>query len=455
MDAKLQLLLAITWQHGEGDGLTRFDDLAKSVKEKVAGCSEIFESDRDQEIAELQILDSLQEARRLPEAERVDRLLGGWTMLPTNTDLAQLHRETAAPYLIARIFVAEARKGFEARVDHRAIAARLRREISALGKHERFPFYVPALAECFMELARRPGHVTDAEITLEVARYEKEAERLAADKQRIKRNEIVAQLLPAAEQISLQIDKSYSWGDLAINARGMTSLNTLGIYTQLNYHGLVTDARFSPKSVKTPIIPADTFQKEMTIWFLRVSALVYSGDDRETRILRHSIINSERADVRIYGKPVLNSLVLLVPLDAEEHDIEKQLALLLIKLDSSWRRRDVDLAKSARFLEKLPVSLRDLVVSHGMRRKIIRTKKTLLFCLAGLIAENIYRYQHKHVKFLEAKGRRTRADIDEYVAGLLKERGFQYSAETLRRKRTQWRREFLERVPEIFGLGDA
>ncbi|SCW81380.1 hypothetical protein [Pseudomonas sp. NFACC05-1] len=455
MDAKLQLLLAITWQHGEGDGLTRLDDLANSVKEKVAGCSEIFESDRDQEIAGLQILDALQEARRLPEAERVGHLLDGWAILPTNTDLAQLHRETAAPYQIARTLVAEAKRDFEARVDHRAIAATLRRCISALGKQEQFPFYVPALAACFMELARRPGHVTDEEITLEVARYEKEAERIAADKQRIKRNEIVAELLPAAERICLQIDQSYSWGDLAINARGITSLSTLGIYTQLNYYGLVTDAHFSPKYVKTPIIPADTFHKEMTIWFLRVSTLMYSGDDRETRILRRSIVDSERADVRVYGKRVLDSLVLLVPLDDEENDIEKQLALLLIKLDSSWRRRNVDLVKSARFLEKLPVSLRDLVVSHGMRRKVIRTKKTLLFCLAGLIAENVYRYRHKHVKLLEANGRRTRADIDEYVADLLKEHGFQYSAETLRRKRSQWRREFLERVPEIFGLGDA
>lgn len=455
MDAQLQLLLAITWQHGEGDGLTPFDDLAISVKERVAGCPEIFQSETDQEIAGLQILDALQEARRLPETDRVGHLLGGWAILPTNTDLALLHRETEAPHLIARTFVAEAKKDLDARFDHRAIAARLRRGIRALGEHERFPFYVPALAECFMELAIRPGHVTDEEITLEVSRYEKEAERIATDKQRIKRNEIVAELLPAAERICLQIDQSYSWGDLAINSRGMTSLSILRRYTQLNYHGLVTDAHFSSKSVKTPIIPADIYKREMTIWFLRASALMYSGTDKETRILRRSIVDSERSNVRVYGKRVLDSLVLIVPLDDETHDIEKQLALLLIKLDSSWRKRDVDLTKSARFLEKLPASLCDLVVSHGMRRKVIRTKKDLLFCLAGLIAENVYRYRHRHVKLLEAKGRRTRTDIDEYVAELLKEHGFHYSAETLRRKRSQWRREFLERVPEIFGLGDA
>lgn len=455
MDAKLQLLLAITWQHEEDDALTRLDDLAKSVKEKVAECPEIFKSERDREIAGLQILDALQETRRLPEAERVDHLLGGWAVLPTNTNLARLHRETQAPQLIARTLVAEAKRDFESRADHRAIAATLHRCISALGKQKQFPFHVPALAACIMALGRRPGHVTDEDITVEVARYEKEAERIAADKQRIKRNELVAELLPAAERICLQIDQSYSWGDLAVVARTMTSLSVLGTYTQLNYYGLVSDAHFSPKAVKAPIIPADVFHKEMTIWFLRVSTLMYSGDDRETRILRRSIVDSERADVRVYGKQVLDSLVLIVPTNDEAHDIEKQLSLLLLKLDSKWRKRNVDLVESAKFLESLPATLRDLVVSHGLRRKVIRSKKTLLFCLAGLIAENVYRYRHKHKKSLEAKGIRTRADSDEYVAELLKEHGFHYSAETLRRKRSQWRREFLERVPEIFGFGDA
>ena len=207
--------------------------------------------------------------------------------------------------------------------------------------------------------------------------------------------------------------------------------------------------------MKAPIIPADVFHKEMTIWFLRVSTLMFSGDDREPRILRRSIVDSERADVRVYGKQVLDSLVLIVPTNDEAHDIEKQLSLLLLKLDSKWRKRNVDLVESAKFLESLPATLRDLVVSHGLRRKVIRSKKTLLFCLAGLLAENVYRYRHKHKKSLEAKGIRTRADSDEYVAELLKEHGFHYSAETLRRKRSQWRREFLERVPEIFGFGDA
>ena len=243
MDAKLQLLLAITWQHEEDDALTRLDDLAKSVKEKVAECPEIFKSERDREIAGLQILDALQETRRLPEAERVDHLLGGWAVLPTNTNLARLHRETQAPQLIARTLVAEAKRDFESRADHRAIAATLHRCISALGKQKQFPFHVPALAACIMALGRRPGHVTDEDITVEVARYEKEAERIAADKQRIKRNELVAELLPAAERICLQIDQSYSWGDLAVVARTMTSLSVLGTYTQLNYYGLVDLSR--------------------------------------------------------------------------------------------------------------------------------------------------------------------------------------------------------------------
>lgn len=454
MDALLQFLLATTWQNERSNGLSRLRDLAKSVQEKLAECTDVFESQRDRTVAASQILDALQDARRSPGTEQSHHLLSDWAMMPTDMNLPCLHRETAAPYQVAMTLVTEAKRDFEAQLSRAEIVAKLRRTIRDIGERERFPFHVPTLTSCIIDLASRPGNVLETELLNEVGRYEKEAERLATNTQQIKRMQIIDELLPVAEGVCLQIDQSYSWSTLAISGAGKTSLMALGVYTQLNFYGLVNDARFSRQAVKAPI-PADIFHREFNIWFMRASTLMFSGDDRETRTLRRSIVDAERADVHVYGKRVLDSLVLLIPLDDDEHDIERQLALLLVKLDSAWRRRHFNLEAYAKFLEKLPASLRNIVVNNGMPRKVVSTKKTLLFCLAGLIAENIYRYQDRHETLLGTESIKNRSDIDAYVAVLLKEHGFQYNAETLRRRRTKWRRKFLDSVPEIFGLDEA
>lgn len=455
MDAQLQALLAITWQHRKNEGVTRLHELAKLTEEKVAECTTIFKSDRDQESAVMRILDALQHACRRPEPKRSAHFLSDWAITPTGMDLPGLHRETTAPFQVVSVLVTEAKRELEARVSRAKVLAKLRGCIREIGEQERFPFHVPSLADCIVELASRPGPVLAAEVANDVASYEKEAEQLALNTQYIKRMEIAAELLPIAQSICIQIDQCYPWSEIANSAAGMTSLKALEMYTHLNYHDFVSDARFSHHHVKIPKVPAAKFRKNMTIWMMRASALMFSGPDKETRTLQLSIVDAERADVRIYGKRLLDSLVMIVPLDDDTHDIESQLALLLIRLDAIWRRRGLDVKASAKFLEKLPQSLRDLVVNHGMRRKVIRSKKSLMFCLAGLVAENIYQFRDQHKEFLLSKGITTRAHIDEYVAGLLKEHGFQYTAETLRRKRSQWCREFLDRVPGIFGLDET
>lgn len=456
MDAELQLLLAMTWEHEQGNGLTQLRNLSELVKQKVRESSHIFEKERDQETAAWTILNSLQHANnRSADEKGLSYSLLDWSISPANKDLLRLHRETKAPFSVAVALAMEAKAAIDDRVPKGRIMQEMRRRIRLIGEREQFPFHVPALAACIMAIASRPGRIVQSELIADVESYEKGVESIATDSARIKRMELVAELLPTAQQIRLKIDQCYSWSDLAHFDGRRTSLKALAYYTQLNHYGYVADARFSPQRVAVNIIPSDLFHSQFNIWFLRASTLMFSGDDRETRILRRSIVDSERANVRVYDKRVLDSLALLVPLDDPKHDIGRQLALFLMRLNLEWKKRQIEPKDSAEFLEKLPVSLRDLVISHGMRRKIVSSKKTILYCLAGLIAENVYRYRHQYKDLLVPLRIKTRADVDDYVAKRIYEHGFQYNAETLRRRRAKWHREFLDRVPEIFGLDDA
>lgn len=456
MDAELQLLLAVTWEGEQGDGLAQLRELSKLVEKKVEESPHIFNTKQDRKMATRKILDALQNARRdsIKSNEPTYSSLD-WSTSPVNIDLRRLHRETKAPFQVALQLTSEAKDAINNRIPKTFIEHELRSRIRFLGEREQFPFHVAAFAACIMSIASRPGKILQSELTAEVAHYESSVEGFVADLDSIKRMELVAELLPNAKTIRLKIDLSYSWADLVDYGTHRTSLKALQLYTQLNHYGYVADARFSQKRVTAKILPPDFFLNQFSIWFLRASTLLFSGDDRETRALRHSIVNSERADVRVYGKRVHNSLVLLVPIEDAKHDIERQLALFLMQLNTAWKRQHMEPEESAEFLEKLPVSLRGLVISHGMRRKIASSKKTILYCLAGLIAENVYRYRHMNEPLLGANGIKNRADIDEYVAKKICEYGFQYNAETLRRRRAKWRREFLDRVPEIFGLYDV
>jgi len=456
MDAELQLLLTTTWEHERGNGLAQLQNLSKLVKEKVSEASHIFGVEEDQKTATWRVLNSLQHASSIvANAHSPSHSLLDWSVSPANKDLPRLHRETKAPFYVSVALTSEAKAAIDDRVPAGYVSQEIRSRVRLIGEREQFPFHVPALAACIMKIASRRGRIVQSELAAEVENYEKTIEDIAADPARIKRMELVAELLPIAKEMRLKIDQCYSWSDLAHFSERHTSLLALKYYAQLNHYKYVSDARFSPQRVAIKLIPPDVFHSQFTIWFLRASTLMLSGHDRETRILRRSVLHSEQANVRVYGKSVLDSLALLVPLDDPQHDIGRQLALLLMRLNSEWRKRYMDPKESAEFLEKLPVSLRDLVISHGMRRKIVSSKKTVLYCLAGLIAENAYKYRSQNKALWEPLGIKTRAEIDDYITKQIYEHGFQYSAETLRRRRSRWHRDFLDRVPEIFGLNDA
>ncbi|WP_186150766.1 hypothetical protein [Burkholderia gladioli] len=453
MDAYLQFLLAVTWQRRQGNGLERLIDLSQQVRGKVDASAGIFESDRERAIATSQILNSLQDARRPLGPGRRSHSLEDWTAPPSDVDLPRMHQENEDSLLnFARTLMVQVKRDFEARVPLRTLTSWVGGPIRAIGKDLPFPFHVPALADCIVYLASRPGHVTERELCTEVARYQQVAERLAANKKLIARLQIAAELRSTADEIRIQIDQSYEWDTLVDHVTD-TSLKALDLYARMNLHGRVNDGRFSPEAMKTKPIPTAEFDRLFNSWFVRGLTLSFSGDDRETRAMRRSILDSERANVRVYGRPVLDSLVLLVPCDDRTLDIERQLALFLMRLDSKWRNRHLGPSESGAFFDSLPEGLRDLVANHGIRRKIVDTKKPILFCLAGLIAENLYRDRHS-TNLKGVSPVRTWADTDDYVAALLNERGFAYSAETLRRGRPRFRREFLNRVPDIFGFDE-
>jgi len=455
MDAHLQLLLATTWENEKGSGLQQLRQLAENVSERIAQASDVFETERDRYVAVQKILNTLQYASQTDLAlDRSSYSMDDWSVSPVGQDLPRLHSEARAPFQVVTALASEAKEAMGYRMPQSIISKEIRARIRMLGEREHFPFHVPALAACVMVIASRSGKILESEVAREVANYERAAEELLADSKRMKRMELVTEFLPSARKLSLTIDKAYSWGDLADRGAKRTSLQALGDYTQLNHYGHVSDARFSPQRVSVNILPSDFFYSTFTIWFLRASTLMFSGDDRETRVLRRSIVNSERADVRVNGRKVRDSLVLMVPLDDGHHDIERHIALFLMRLNNTWQSRHMGPRESAEFLEKLPHGLRDLVSGYGMQRKFCDSKKSILYGLCGLIAETTYRYRDRHRSILGPLGVKTRGDIDEYVAKEIYRFGFQYNAETLRRRRSTWRREFLDRVPEVFGLDE-
>jgi hypothetical protein len=91
---------------------------------------------------------------------------------------------------------------------------------------------------------------------------------------------------------------------------------------------------------------------------------------------------------------------------------------------------------------------------QGVQRRLFASKKQILLCACGLLAEVLYdRRSHISGKsIVDGAKLTTREDVDEYAAKLLHAEGFSYTAETLRRNRSRFRKEFLEAIPKIFDL---
>lgn len=456
MDAYLQLLLALTWQHSQSDGLKRLVALRKQVVQKIDASPHVFKSERERSIATMHILNSLQDARRCPVSDRSVHPLHQWTTSPSSIDLHCLHRQCEDNFsnAVAEL-VSAARIRMESRVARQDLTNWIGRAICAMAEDLGIPLYVPALADLIVYLASQPGYSPASDLHTELSRYQQLAERLSENKNLIIRSQIVAELRPLADDISLRIDRSYAWAELASFTKE-TSLKALGLYTQLNLHGRIKDGRFSHNIMRKEAMPSVDFERVFNPFFVRGLTFLMSGDDSDTRQMRHRIVDTERVDVRVNGRRVSDSLMLLVPCEDREFDMERQLALLLLRLDKDRRSRHGNPDKSAPFFESLSPDLHQLIENHGVRRKLIHTKKKLLFCLAGLVAENVYQYREQHSTFLSA-GRplKTRVDADEHTVALLRESGFHYKSETLRRGRPLFRRNFLDRVPTIFGLDES
>jgi hypothetical protein len=448
IDAYLQLLIAFTWQHMQSDGIVRLKKLEKMVIQKLEGFPHIFKTEHERSIARMQILDSLQDERRRLKSEGPNHMLYQWTTIPSNIDLPCLHQQSEDSFFKAvSMLVSAARVHVDLRVTRRELTNWISGAVSAMAEDLGVPLYVPALTDLTVYLANLPGRITASALRNELSRYRQVAERLAENKKLMIRSIIVSELKTLTEDIHLQIDQSYSWSDLAYFAKE-TSLKALNWYMQLNLHGVVRDGHFSSNIVRKEAMSSADFESVNTPWIIRGLTLMMTGDDRVTKYMNRYIVDTERVDVRVKGRRVSNSLMLLVPYgDSPELDIEHQLAVFLSRLSTILKDRYVDQNKSATFLESLSLDLSQFIENHFARRKIIHTKKDILFCLAGLIAEIIYRYKDKNNIILsDGRQLRTRTDADEYTAALLTEHGFHYKAETLRRGRSRFRRDFLGSV---------
>ena len=456
MDAHLQLLLAITWQNSQNDDLSRLLALRKTVEQKLDAQAQIFPSESERKGAVMQILELLQQAcRRPPRA--VDLAYANWTTFPAASDLAHLgpnHRDALVP--VTQRLIRTTRVTMESRAAPDQQKQLLENTIRSCAKDLDFPLYLPAMVNLVLHFARRPKPVGDKEVRNALTQYWMLVlDRLKDDFKHGARDKIVSELLCEAREIRLQIDQCYPWDTLAMMGT-KSSLDALQTYTIFNVHEWIKDSHFSPGRVSAKTLSPAQFQQLFTPTFVRNSTIMMTGDDRQTRQFRRSILDTVRGEVQINDRRVSNSLLMLVPYDQDSVDLERLMALFVLKLERKRRERQPGRSNTFLDIEHLPPFLQQLITKHGIRRKICETKKNLLFCLGGLLAENIYMYRDHHKTLLDnGMPIRFRKDADKYAASLLSKHGFQYTAESLRRGRAQFRRDFLERVPAIFGLEDT
>lgn len=450
MDAFLQLLLAKTWQHTQSDGLIKLTKLSKMIRHEIDAHAKVFESERERSLALSQILRALQVSKEYPETSGPTLVHQHWTILPLDIDLADRHRQTERQHFHAVAHLISTTTAFmQSRPGRQVTEKWVDGAIRAMGEDLSLPIFIPALTDLIIHFATRPGRLPIPALNMELQRYRKTAIELASNRKVMIRAQIVSDLRPMASGIDLQIDQSFDWDQLTNHAKD-TTLSALRYYAQLNANGHVSDARFSHNAMLETRMSRTEFAI-FTPKFIRAMTISMQGRDLRTRTMEKTIIDTERSDVRVNDRRVRKSLILVIPYDEPDFDIELHLALSLQRLDMKSRQHKE--AQSEDVHEWIPESLHPLIEAHGMRRKIVHNKKTMLFCLAGLLAENIYRYRAQYTTTLQnGTLLKTRAHADEYTAELLRKYGFHYSAESLRRGRSRFRKDFLDRVPIIFGL---
>lgn len=449
IDALLQFFLAVTWQNAQTDGLSRLHALFKSVKHRLAEHQQIFASASERTVAALHVIEALQASRhmKLPTLRYTD-----WTNFAAALDLFDRNPDMHALRPAIHALIERTRARIQGRVPASALPYEIESETRVMARSLQFPLYVPGIVRLVRHFATLTRPLEDAELESALTQYWVSVlHRLEHERKRDICDQIVSELRDTAHAIDLRIDQSFAWSVL-VSERTFTSLYLLKIYMALNVRGWITDARFTSGRVRVNGLSQDQFDKLLTPNLVRDTILMMSADDAKSRKMRRSVIDTDRQRTQINERQVSNSLLMVAPYHIDGVDLEHLIARFVLKLVRQRKRRHGARPDSPG-IDDLPPLLQQLVTHHGVRRKICATKKNVLFCIAHLVAENVYRYRERNqTKPDNGTLVRTRQDADVFTASLLANHGFQYTAESLRRGRAHFRHTLLDRVPDLFGL---
>lgn len=449
IDACLQFVLAVTWQNAQTDGLSRLDALFQSVEQRVAEHQHIFATASERSVAALQVIETLQASRQTKH--RTLRYLG-WANFAAALDLFSRHPDIHTLRPAVRSLIERTRAQIQRRVQPSALQHEIESETWVMARALQFPLYVPGIVRLVLHFATMARPVEDAELEPALTQYWVSVlHQLERERKRDICDQIVSELRDTASAIDLRIDQCFAWSVL-VSERTFTSWYVLKIYMALNVRGWITDARFRSGRVRVNGLSQDQFDKLLTPSLVRDTILMMSADDAQSRKMRRSIVDTDRQRTQINERQVSNSLLMVASYQMNGADLEHQIARFVLNLVRQRKRRHGARPDSPG-IDDLPPLLQQLVTHHGVRRKLCATKKNVLFCLAHLVAENVYRYRDRNkIKLDDGTLVRTRQDADVFTASLLANHGFQYTAESLRRGRAQFRDTLLERVPDLFGL---
>ncbi|WP_105819758.1 hypothetical protein [Burkholderia gladioli] len=459
MDAYVQLLLAITWQNRRTDGLEKLIRLGHIVNEKIYGRPDLFPSEVERLEASSGTLQALQRMRH-----RERGTAHPWTTSPVDCDLKRWHTVAAAQLLVEIATLVNATQlHIQSNTPRQELIPWIHEGLAFLSRALSIPLHTIALTDLILRLASQPGQPRKAALTAELSSYRVFSERAANDPRLRFHLDMMAELKPQADDIQLEIDASYNWADLSYLAKE-TSLKAISIYGLLNKYKWLEDGHFSEAKRSDREIPVDIQERFLTHQQLHGMSLMMSGSNRETRRLQHHIVNSRSREVTVEGHRLSNSLVIIIPYQDNDIDLEYLMGQALVsysRIRRAQKHRDATsgalpseyVAPSSPLLEEIPKALWGLVEGYGLRRKVTPTKKDLLFCLAGLMAENIYHARARNKpKLKDGSPVKTLEDSYSLTIELLASHGFTYSATTLRKGRTRFRKEYLEKIPEILNL---
>lgn len=449
VDACLQFVLAVTWQNAQTDGLSRLDALFQAVKQRVAEHQHIFATASERSVAALQVIEALQASR---QTKHRTLRYSGWANFAAALDLFSRHPDIHTLRPAVRSLIERTRAQIQRRVQPSALQHEIESETWVMARALQFPLYVPGVVRLVLHFATMARPVEDAELEPALTQYWVSVlHQLERERKRDICDQIVSELHDAASAIDLRIDQSFAWSVL-VSERTFTSWYVLKIYMALNVRGWITDARFRSGRVRVNGLSQDQFDKLLTPSLVRDTILMMSADDAQSRKMRRSIVDTDRQRTQINERQVSNSLMMVASYQMNGADLEHLIARFVLNLVRQRKRRHGARPDSPG-IDDLPPLLQQLVTNHGVRRKLCTTKKNVLFCLAHLVAENVYRYRDRNkLKLDDGTLVCTRQDADVFTASLLTNHGFQYTAESLRRGRAQFRDTLLERVPDLFGL---